>query len=175
MCVALPRTSGLAGAGGCPVPLPPQSPAAVARGLRMTTRPAAMPRGGNRVASFNHDARPNILLLFRIAATNASARWKRPPAYQLFVAVTGLRAFADRRDRGHDCRTGDGGTPRIDGMQPPGDGSRSAVRSRSGVAQGRGECVTHLRRAAIGAGPHGRRPGGIGQVGQAAAFQPGRR
>ena len=32
-----------------------------------------------------------------------------------------------RRDRGHDCRTGDGGAPRIDGMQPPGDASRSAV------------------------------------------------
>ena len=34
---------------------------------------------------------------------------------------------ADRRDRGHDCRTGHGGAPRVDGMQPPGDGSRSAV------------------------------------------------
>ena len=103
--------AGRRGRMSCPAPAP-ISPAAVARGLRMTTWPAAMPRGGNRVASFTHDARPNIFLLFRIAATNASARWKRPPAYQLFVAVTGLRAFADRRDRG-DCRTGDGGTPRI--------------------------------------------------------------
>ena len=35
---------------------------------------------------------------------------------------------ARRRDRGHACRPGDGGAPRIDGVQPPSDAPGSAVR-----------------------------------------------
>ena len=82
------------------------------------------PIGGSRSDRFNN------ALIDSMAKTGwfFSNQSDEDRARQLFVAVTGLQAFkADRRDRGHAGRPGDGGAPRVDGMQPPGDGSRSAV------------------------------------------------